>query len=119
MYWIISTLLNSDIFDFIEFEGRASYEESMRASKNITENVSIFVANSKRLTLQHITMIVMYIIIPDSMPPSLGPEATFPGTTRQGDQIQEPAIPTGDAYQRPKSLSTTVCHTETTPRSGH
>ena len=53
------------------------------------------------------------------MPPSLGPKATFPGTTRQGDQIREPATPTRDAYQRPKSLSTTVCHTATTPRSGH
>ena len=41
------------------------------------------------------------------MQPSLGPEASCPGTTRQGDRIREPASPTGDAYLRPKSQSTT------------
>ena len=53
------------------------------------------------------------------MLPSLVPEASFPGTTRQDDRIREPVIPTRDAYLRPKSQSTTVYHTETKPRSGH
>ena len=30
------------------------------------------------------------------MPPSLGPEASSPGTTRQGDEIREPATLTRD-----------------------
>ena len=50
---------------------------------------------------------------------SLVPEASCPGTTRQGDRIREPISPTCDAYQRPKSQSSTVYHTETEPWSGH
>ena len=47
------------------------------------------------------------------------PEASFSDRTRQGDQIWEPVTPTCDTHQRPKSLSTTVSHTEMTPLSGH
>ena len=43
----------------------------------------------------------------------------LPGTTRQGDQIHEPATPKRDAYLRSKSQSTTVYHNGTKLRSGH
>ena len=53
------------------------------------------------------------------MQPSLGPEASCPGTTRQFDQIREPTTPTRDAYLRSKCQKTTVYHTEAEPRLGH
>ena len=53
------------------------------------------------------------------MHPSLGSEASCPSTTRQGDQIREPATQTRDAYTRPKFQSTTVYNTETKLQSGH
>ena len=51
------------------------------------------------------------------MEQSVRPEVTCPGT-RQGDRIQEPVTPTGDAYLRPKSQVKTEYHTETKPESG-
>ena len=42
------------------------------------------------------------------MQQSLGPEASCPDTTRQGDQILEPVISPREAYLRPKSQSTAV-----------
>ena len=51
------------------------------------------------------------------LPPSVEPEASCPAT-RQSNQIQEPATPMLDAYQRPKSQSTTVCHSQVTKVPG-
>ena len=48
-----------------------------------------------------------------------GPRHLAPTQQRQGDRNQEPAPPTRTAYLRPKSLSTTVYHTETKQWSGH
>ena len=51
--------------------------------------------------------------------PSLDLEESCPGTSRQGDQIREPATPTRTAYLRPKSVSITVYYTKMKPRSDH
>ena len=49
--------------------------------------------------------------------PSHWPAALHPGTTIQGDKIQEPATLIYDACSRPGSLSIATNHTETKPLS--
>ena len=59
----------------------------------------------------------MYHIHSAHMQPSHGPVAVHHGTTRQDNQIQEPATLISDACPRPGSQSTTTNHTYTKPLS--